>query len=163
MKLKATTFDKRIIEYQPLQIGTGERPSWWSDLKKSFKVFNPRTGIHVPQPTIKACPGVVDYIRKPMNINLWSDVIFKIFPDGRVNTSTPLHNSGEVKTGVHEKAQWGNMYPNHTVCKIVNPWVFQGSDRTQFLVTDVHYDQEFRKHGMFIAPGIVNFYDQHAL
>lgn len=161
MKLRATTFDRRLLEYQPLQIGTSDRPSWWSELKKSFRVHDPRTGIKVPTPTVKACPGVVDYIRKPMNIHLWSDAIFKIFPDGRVNVSTPLHNGGEVQIGVHEKDQFGSMYPNHTVCKVVNPWVFEGSDRTEFLCTDVHYDKEFRKHGMFIAPGITNFYDQH--
>ena len=161
MRLTATTYDKRLLEFQPLQFGQGERPSWWAELKKTFQVLDHRTGIKVPNPTVKACPGVVDYIRKPMNIKLWSDAIFKVFPDGRINVSTPLHNGGEVSIGVHEQEQYGSLYPNHVVCKLHNPWVMEASDRTEFLCTDVHYDKEFRKHGMFIAPGITNFYDQH--
>ena len=162
MKIEAYCTDKRMIEHQPLEI-KNKPPSWWHNLKKTFTRLDMRSGINVPTPTIRACPGVVDFIRKPIVVHLWTDVIFKVFPDGRVSVATPSHNGGNIKVGVHDESQYGELYPNHTVCKITNPWVLKGSDRTDFLVTDVHYNTEFRKHGMFIAPGVTNFYDQHSL
>ena len=161
MKLDAYISDKRAIEHQPLEI-KNRPPSWWHKLKKTFTKMDFRSGIKVPTPTVRACPGIVDFVRKPIVFRLWTDVIFKINPDGTVTHATPLHGGGHMQIGVHDERQYGELYPNHTVCKIHNPWVFKGSDRTDFLVTDVHYDTEFRKHGMFICPGIVNFYDQNS-
>lgn len=160
MRLDAYCTDKRLIEHQPLEI-KNKPPEWWHKLTKTFKRIDSRSGINVPTPTVRACPGVMDFIRKPIVMRLWTDAIFKIFPDGRVSVASPLHNGGQIHVGTHEQRQYGDLYPNHTVAKLVNPWVFKGSDRTDFLMTDVHYDTEFRKHGMFIAPGITNFYDQH--
>ena len=160
MKLNAYTHDSRMIKFQPLKT-KGDLPNWWTHLKTMFKQLDPRTGIKVPTPTIRACPGVIDFIRRPINITMWSDCILKVFPDGRVSCSSPLHNGGEVNVGVHTSEQYGKLYPGRTVLKITNPWVFEGSDRTEFLCTDVHYDTELRKHGIFIAPGVTNFYDQH--
>lgn len=162
MKLDAYTYDKKLIELQPLEI-KNKPPQWWSNLKKVYKVFDPRTSISVPSPTIKACPGVVNYIRKPIIMKLWSDAIFKVFPDGRVKVATPLHNDRvNLQIGVHEKKQFGNLYENSTVVKLVSPWVMKASDRTDFMCTEVHYDNELRKHGILVAPGVINFYDQHA-
>lgn len=159
--LNVYTHDQRIIDYQPLEI-RNKPPAWWHKLKKTFNKMEFRSGIRVPTPTVRACPGIVDFVRKPIVFRMWTDAIFKVNPDGTVTTATPLHGGGELEIGVHDDKQYGELYPNHTVCKLHNPWLFKGSDSTDFLCTDVHYDTEFRKHGMFICPGIVNFNDQHA-
>lgn len=160
MKLKAYASDKRLLEFQPLEI-KNRPPDWWHKLKKMFTILDTKTGINIPTPTIRACPGVMEFVRKPIVIRSWTDAIFKIYPDGRASVSTPKHNGGEMHIGIHEQKQYGELYPNHAVVKVVNPWVMVGSDRTNFLCTDVHYEPELRKHGIFVAPGITNFYDQH--
>lgn len=162
MKLECYTYDKRLIELQPLK-HKNKPPSWWTKLKKVYNVLDLRSGVEVPTPTIKACPGVVDYIRKPIIMKLWSDVIFKVFPDGRVRMAEPLHSNGAIQGNTHEREQHGTeLYPNATVFKLANPWVLKASDRTEFMCTEVHYTEDLREHGIMVSPGIVNFYDQHS-
>lgn len=163
MKLDCYTFDQNLIDLQPMTTKS-PKPKWWSGLKKLYKVFDIKSGIEVPSPTIKLCPGVVDYMRNAIEIKLWTDCIFKVYPDGKVTTASPLHEGNAMIAGVHSEKQTGpDLYPGRSVVKLTNPWCVKASDRTQFMCTEVHYTEELREHGIIVSPGVLNFYDQHAL
>lgn len=163
VKLDCYTFDETLLEMLPLKT-KATKPAWWSGLKKLYKVFDVMSGIEIPTPTIKLCPGVVDYIRNPIEVKLWTDVIFKVFPSGKVTTVCPLNEKHALSAGVHDEKQTGpDLYPGRTVVKLSNPWALKASDRSQFMCTEVHYSEDLRKHNIIVSPGILNFYDQHAL
>jgi hypothetical protein len=163
MKLDFYTFDKTLLELLPVKRKV-QNPSWWSKLKKFYYQYDVRSGIKIPAPTVKLCPGVADYIRNSIDIKLWTDVIFKVKPNGQVTVATPLTDDGRMPISMHDDKQTGpELYPDRTVVKLTNPWAVKASDRTQFLVTENHYTEDLREHGIMVSPGLTNFYDQHAL
>lgn len=163
MKLDCYTFDDTLIDLLPLKT-KADTPKWWNSLKKLYKVFDVKSGIKIPAPTVKLCPGVVDYVRNPIEVKLWTDAIFKVYPDGRVTSTAPLNEQHAMDAAVHSKEQTGpDLYPGRTVVKLSNPWALKASDRTKFMCTEIHYSEDLRQHGIMVSPGILNFYDQHAL
>jgi len=162
LKINAYTHSKQVYEYQPI-VTKQWKPTWWKNLTTMYKIYHSKSGVMVPTPTVKACPGITQYMQKAIIMRMWSDVILKIKPDGKVTSVAPLHNLNAVSSGIHEKAQYGDgLYPGFTVCKLESPWYFLASDDTSFMNTEYHYDESLRKHGIQIAPGILNFKDQHA-
>ena len=162
MKLDFYTFDRTLRNLQPVT-NKVDNPSWWSKLKKFYEHFDVRSGIKTPVPTIKLCPGVADYIRNPIHLKLWTDIIFRVKPDGRVTCIAP-DNGAREHINTHAKDQTGpDLYPGRATVKLANPWAVQGSDRTRFMVTENHYSEDLRQHGIIVSPGILNFYDQHSL
>jgi len=163
VKLKCYTHDKSVFELQKLEYKT-KPPSWWKKIKNFAHKFDIRSGVNIPVPTIKTCPGVADYIRKPITLKLWSDVIFNIKPDGKVKLAEPIESFNRIGGGVHEDYQYGKeLYPGRTVFKLYGPWAIEGSDRTEFMLKEIHYSEDLRKHDILISPGIANFKDQHTL
>lgn len=164
IKLDCYTYDKKIMDMQPLQT-VKNNPHWWSKLKTMYKVFNPKTGIDVPTPTIKACPGIVDYIRRPILIKLWSDIIFRVYPDGRVHLSEPLHGAKQGIAHIHDEEQHGNhIYKDRTVVKLIAPWHIVADKPIDFICADPHYStEELRKNNIIVSPGVLSFYHQHTV
>jgi len=166
VKLDCYTYDKKLIDFQPLQTNRNN-PPWWTSLKTLYKVLRPRSGISVPTPTIKACPGIMDYIRRPILIKLWTDIIFKVYPDGRIHLSEPLH-AVEQPGGlahVHDREQYGDtIYKNRAVLKLVCPWHVVANKPLDVICADSHYHtDDLREHDIQISPGVLSLYDQHAL
>lgn len=165
IKLDCYTYMKPLLELQPLKVRS-KSPSWWSKLKSMYITFDPKAGMHIPSPTVKACPGIVEYIRKPINLNLWSDLIINVSKDGRIKTTGPAHaGQSVVETSIHESNQYHeDLYGNNAVVlKLVAPWFVKSDDEVDFLLAEAHYSPELRKHGIQVCPGIVNFKYQYSL
>ena len=163
MKLDFYTYDKTVKELQPIENRT-RPPSWWKQMKNSYEVFKSRQGIKVPTPTIKTCPGVADYIRTPITLKLWSDVIFRVKPDGMVEAAEPIPEAKKVRGAIHPRDQYSSeIYKDRAVFKLHGPWAVKASDKTNFMITEVHYSEDLRQHGILLSPGILNFYHQHTL
>ena len=157
-----TTHDT-LIEMQPIKQGT-KPPGWWKSIKNSYDQFRSRVGVTVPTPTIKTCPGVVDYMRKPITLKLWSDVIFKVKANGDVEAIEPIHNAGIIDGAMHHSEQYGDtLYPGRTVFKLHGPWAVKANFPGEYMITECHYNEDLRKHGIMVSPGITNFNDQHTL
>jgi len=163
LKLDFYTAHQTLVDLQPIKART-KPPTWWKSIKNSYDQFRSRVGVNVPTPTIKTCPGIVDYMRKPIVLKLWSDGIFRVKQNGNVECIEPLHNSGQLDGSQHERKQFGDtLYPNRTVFKLHGPWAVKASERKEFMITECHYSEDLRKHDILISPGITNFYDQHTL
>ena len=163
LKLDFYTAHETLIDLQPIQQGT-KPPTWWKQIKKSYDKFRSRVGIKVPVPTVRTCPGVVDYIRRPITIKMWSDGIFKVKPTGIVECIEPFYGAKLLTGSIHDSAQYGGaIYKDRVVFKLEGPWCVKASDDSEFMITECHYTEDLRSHGILISPGITNFYHQHTL
>ncbi len=162
-RLDFYTAHDTLIEMQPIKKNT-KPPSWFRKIKQSYDEFRSRLGVYVPTPTIRTCPGVVDYMRKPITLNLWSDVIFKVKANGDVDAVEPIYNANICEGAMHFSKQYGEtLYPNRTVFKLHGPWCVKANFPGEYMVTECHYSEDLRKHDILISPGITNFTNQHTL
>lgn len=163
LKLDFYTAHETLIEMQPIKKNT-KPPSWFRKIKQSYEQFRSRVGVHVPIPTIRTCPGVVDYMRNAITLKLWSDVIFKVKANGDVECIEPIHDSKIIEGAMHHSEQYGDtLYPNRTVFKLHGPWAVKANFPGDYMITECHYSEDLRKHNILISPGISNFCDQHTL
>lgn len=163
LKLDFYTQHGAILELQPIQ-PRSKPPTWWKSIQNSYDTFRSKVGLKIPTPTLKTCPGVVDYIRKPITLRLWSDAIFKVKPDGDVECIEPHYGAKIIEGAMHERKQFGDtLYPNRTIFKLHGPWTVTANRRAEFMITEVHFSEDLRKHNILLVPGITNFYDQHTL
>lgn len=163
VRLNCYTHLSSVIELQPIKKAV-KNPSWWSKVKSLYEVYDAKKAMHIKTPTIKTCPGTVDYIRKPININLWTDLEIIVHPDGKIKSSGPMNSPDGIDTvDVHSTKQYHpDLYGNSVVVKLVSPWVIQSDDETDFLLAETHYSPELRNMGITVIPGILNFKYQHS-
>jgi len=164
IELDCFTHVPSLIKMQPLK-KTAKPPSWWSKIKSLYKVYDSKKGMLINAPTVKTCPGVVEYIRKPINLNLWTDLNIVICPDGKIKSSGPFNTiEGIDAVEVHNIKQYHkDLYGDVVVVKLVAPWMLKTKDETNFLLTETHYSPELRNLGISIIPGVLNFKYQHSL
>lgn len=164
IKLDCYTHIPGLIKMQPLKTAA-RPPSWWSKIKSLYKVYDSKKGMHLKAPTVKTCPGVVEYIRKPININLWTDLNIIVSPDGRIKAAGPFNTiEGIDMVEVHDTKQYHeDLYGKAVVVKLVTPWTVKTNEETNFLLAEAHYSPELRNLGIKVIPGVLNFKYQHSL
>ena len=65
---------------------------------------------------------------------------------------------------MHHSEQYGDtLYPGRTVFKLHGPWAVKANFPGEYMITECHYNEDLRKHGILISPGISNFNLQHTL
>lgn len=164
IELDCYTHIPGLIEMQPLK-KHAKPPSWWSKIKSLYKVYDSKKGMHLKVPTVKTCPGVVEYIRKPINFNLWTDLNIVVSPDGRIKSSGPQNSAeGIDQVEMHSIQQYHpDLYGNSVVIKLVVPWIIETNDEANFLISETHYSPELRNLGITVIPGVLNFKYQHSI
>lgn len=164
VKLDCYTHIVGLTQRQPLK-KTAKPPTWWGKIKSLYKLYDSKKGMHINTPTVKTCPGVVEYIRKPINVNLWTDLNIVVNPDGKIRSSGPSNViEGIDSVEVHSIKQYHpDLYGNSVVVKLVAPWMIKTNEETNFLLTETHYSPELRNLGISIIPGVLNFKYQHSM
>jgi len=163
LKLDFYTANPVVLDLQPIHLRS-KPPSWWKGLKNSYCAYKSRVGGSIPVPTIKTCPGVSDYIRLPITLKLWSDGMFKVKPSGEVEIIEPIYQSHTLTGGTHKADQYGgDLYEGRVICKLDGPWCVKASSKAQFMITECHYNEDLRKHGIMVSPGVTNFKENHTL
>lgn len=161
--LKAYTYMPKLIDFNVLTYQEKTFPNWFKRIKNYYDQIDEVSGIMGKGPTIQACPGIRDFMTKPIHFKMWCDVIIKIWPEGMMTyKSAP---GADFLCGVHGKEQYGNeIYGEDRIAvKFDSPWhLFSNSD-TEYLMMESHYSSNFfRKNGLFSSPGILNFKNQHS-
>jgi len=141
-----------------------DHPDWLKNLKKSFKLFNPKSNHFDEIPTIKNCPGINYFMNEGIKFKLWADLKIRVYPTGEVEDITYGIEMFQ-SLGQHAPMQYEHLYPNNkTAFKLNNPWVAKCNHDTKFIFTESHYSTNFfRENNMHIAPGVIDFKYQHAL
>lgn len=55
LEIEAYTYDKSVFANFKWT-SKSRKPSWWKNLVTMYTVYNSKSGIMVPTPTVKACP-----------------------------------------------------------------------------------------------------------
>jgi hypothetical protein len=140
-------------------------PEWWKSLGRLAPIKNlpPESQlIGMSGPTIKNCPGVMDYYRNGFILPLWCDHLFEI---GKINTdylrvvsSDSIHRNTK-----HPVEQRGKYLPEsrYTHIKLESPWYFKSNKKVNFIWVKPTWN--FDNPNEFIQPpAIIEFYYQHA-
>ncbi len=164
--LKALTPDLSVSMNAPIVYGEKlERPSWLKSIKSTVTHWNERIGLYDKSGTVAVCPGIREYLSKPIHINMWEEVDIRITPDGSW-TNTPSNAGGACPIDIseHPEDQWRGMYPGKRVAlKLTSPWKFTCNQDIGFLFTESHYSTSyFRERDIWLSPGYTNFKWQHS-
>lgn len=115
-------------------------PIWFKNLQKQFSMFDEKSQIHYPAPTIKSCPGIIRYLTNGIIIPLWTDLIIEIRNDG---TFTYKASDDITLIESHEKDQYGYEFLRNFInLKLISPWYFKTNKSVEFIFTDPFYHLE---------------------
>lgn len=160
VNLTAYTGSYEMTVNNPPIVGRQKTPKFFSTVSRE-PVLQPNVLIKRPATTIISCPGIRDYLNTGFHITMWSDLIVKIWPEGKFTylfPETAKYNS----VGHHGKNQFGELYPDGRVSiKLLNPWMISSDRSAKFLMADSHYSTSFfRDNDLWVPPGIVDFTKQ---
>lgn len=140
--LDVFTFHPDLVKLFPVKLSAEFFPEWWKKLETKKEHFGN------DRPTMRTCPGVVDYFKAGFILPLWKDFTLEM-------------NSGVIRVDPQEEAiphhpgQWGNGFPDYSHVKLVSPWRIQEKTGVNFLWTNTFWHKHF--HNPFVPNGIVNY------
>jgi len=166
IKLDALTPDNSIYKTAAPTYGDKlEKPGWLKAIKTSVSHWNPTIGLFDKGGTVAVCPGIREFLSKPIHINMWEEVDLRINPDGSWS-HTSINHGGPCSFDVaeHPQDQWSGMYPGKRIAlKLTSPWKFKCNQDVGFVFTESHYSTSyFREKGIWLSPGYTNFKWQHS-
>jgi hypothetical protein len=140
-------------------------PEWWKDLPRMKTIIEHgpnNTERTATAPTIKNCPGVMDYYKNGFIIPLWCDHLFEV---GKINTDylrvVPVDQ--KYSNTKHPVDQRGNYLPENkfTHIKLESPWFLKTNKKVNFMWIKPSWN--FDNPNDFIQPpSVIEFYHQHA-
>ena len=131
-------------------------PDWYKNLKPSYQTKN-AWGLQYDLPTVRSCYGIKKTLTNGLIVPMWTDLIIEIKPDGTFTYQ--LSDSNRI-IETHSKIQYGDLYQNSIMLKLVSPWAFEASKPLHAYITQpfFHINSFTDFH---IIPGFFNFYDLH--
>lgn len=160
VNLTAYTSSAEIAENTPPLLNKQKAP-WFFKNISTEGYLDPASSIVRPHSSVLGCPGIRDYLNTGIHIRMWSDLIVKIWPDGKFTYLFPeMAKFNTVQS--HSHNQFGDLYPEDRVSiKLINPWAFKTDKSVKFLMADSHYSTSFfRNNNLWVPPGIVDFSKQ---
>lgn len=147
----AFTRHQLLIDQLPIDHARNYMPSWWKSAPNSFLVDN-----FVPHATIKSCVGVLDMYKLGLIMPLWTDIAFKIEPDGSYFWQCA---DRMTELSAHNPEQW-NMFadPNkfgHV--KIESEWVLKTRENVDWMFMQPYWNMGLEQP-YTISTGIFNSY-----
>lgn len=128
-------------------------PEWWRVTPKIVEGL----------PTIKNCPGFVEYYKKGIAIPSWSEIKMTINKRGSEQVVEWRSGSPNIKThGSHMQCQFGGFagIDGYNV-KFESVWIMQCDEDVEFLTSQaVWSNREWVQH-LTMLPGALNFKYQH--
>jgi hypothetical protein len=135
-------------------------PQWWKDLPKTT-LLDKNNLIGQFTPTLKTCPGFVDYFNNPgIMIPCWNELSIKTLQN---NVTVHYAPTGlEYDINFHHPDERGD-FLNHNKYqhfKIVSPWHFQCKEDIKFMLVQPTWGFK-NPEDFIIPPSVVEFKYQH--
>jgi len=151
--LQCFTYNAVAYEAFPIRHASRDRPKWWMELPVDSKQR------FFPTPTLKTCPGINQFFKRSIMIDLWSDLAID------VNANRECRwQFADLSTEItmHDVSQRGGFLPgdSNAHMKVISPWIFTCADATEFLWSHPTYHSTDLS-SIQILPGIVNYKHQH--
>jgi hypothetical protein len=155
------TNNVNAYEYFPIRQAREFIPQWWKDIPNALYVDG---CIHhtkgFVKPTIKRCPGIIEYYKKGLMIPLWSDV--EIIVDQNINpegwlTAAADHSFIESHSNL-QKGDFlssGDWFHN----KLISPWTIETKEPLDFLYLQPHWNLNELNNDILIPNGYSSFYE----
>jgi len=159
------TDNVNAYEYFPIRQAREFIPQWWKDIPNT--VYDENNNYHTKvflKPTMKRCPGIIEYYKKGLMIPLWSDI--EIIVDRNINEegwSTAIAN--ESLNEPHPDFQKGDFLSsgNWFHNKLISPWKIETKEPLDFLYLQPHWNLNELNNDIVIPNGYNSFYkDNHA-
>ena len=154
------TDDVNAYEYFPIRRAREFIPQWWKDIPNVYHDSEDQyKTLATRKPTMKRCPGIIEYYKKGFMIPLWTDI--EIIVDKNINQngwSTALGNEGSVE--LHPDYQKGKFLSSgrwfHN--KIPSPWKIETTQQLDFLYLQPHWSLNELNSDIMIPNGHISFY-----
>jgi len=146
--------------YFPIRQAREFIPQWWKDIPNT--VYDETSNHHTRgflKPTMKRCPGIIEYYKKGFMIPLWSDV--EIIVDSNINehgwSTATADNSSVEPHPEFQRGQFlssGNWFHN----KLASPWQIETKEPLDFLYLQPHWNLDELNSDIVIPNGYNSFY-----
>jgi len=160
------TNNKTAYDYFPISRARDFIPQWWKDIP--INTSNPARENEIQSvsnqvPTMKRCPGIIEYYKKGFMLPLWSDV--EIINDNENISFSIVSSAGGNGFDSHLPTQKGGFLSNDIWkhIKIFSPWVFETSEKVDFLYLQPHWNLNELNKDILIPNGHIDFYINHAI
>ena len=154
------TDDVNAYEYFPIRRAREFIPQWWKDIPNVYHDSEERyKTLATRKPTMKRCPGIIEYYKKGFMIPLWTDI--EVVVNKNINKegwSIALANGDEAER--HPDFQKGNFLPsgNWFFNKIISPWRVETSHHLDFMYIQPHWSLGELNTDIMIPNGYNTFY-----
>lgn len=142
------TDKQHVYDFAKVDRGIRFMPEWWKNMPPTYLSNNQFT----VNPTIKRCPGFINYYKNSFVVPLWSD----LGVDTRDGIAWQFSDQQSVAE-LHPQEQLGPLLPGYQHIKLLNPWLMQCNEPVEFLADSLLYSMPEDVLG---SPGIIEFFYQ---
>lgn len=154
--LDVFTNEKSILDNFPIQRASKFIPHWWRNLP-AYEVRE-ENFVNVPRPTIKSCPGLIDYFSKGFVIPSWTDIAISTHNNGSWNSVSSFN----AQITEHDRYQYGENFNNFIQLKINSPWFIREKLGIEFIQISPMWNNVDYWNTTHIVPGVLNYKHQHS-
>lgn len=130
-------------------------PQWFKNMPKSYDAHDEFVGSY-KLPTMKSCPGIIDYYKNSVVLPVWSDFILNVTPE---NYGYLFSNRG-FDVDEHSNKQTHNAFDEYHHAKFISPWKIRCKSDIDFLIVEPFWNSctnTNRFENFHIFSGCVNF------
>ncbi len=149
---------RNICDIYPIVPAKKIEKSWWKIMKMHYDIIiSGRKEFKGIAPTIKYCPGVVDFTNYGYIVPAWQDFQFLVDDDGQVEWIVPPRMRQISNIFIHgaEQDDTSPILDNtaSSILKIRAPWYISTPKRTSIIICKpfYHYSNDFD-----VCPGILD-------
>lgn len=156
-----------VHKYFSIKPAVQHIPEWWKNTPKTLNL-PVSSKIRLDTPTIKTCPGFIDFYKKGFIVPSWTDMIF--VPDKNMPTNIDssfassevslLFNKGIVS---HNSSQWNNSFDDAIHFKLLSPWTLHQKEDISWLIAEPTWNTLKDNINLRLVPGSMNFKLVHSL
>lgn len=153
------TDNASVYHHHPLIKTKKSIPDWW----KKLPAFNQRPvhDMHMEEPTIKKCVGLISHFQQGYILPSWTDIQIKT-TDVTYSYKVAL-SFIEPALQHHEKWQYGQEFENFIHLKIVSPWFLKTKTDVNFMCVEPTWNIIDHWNNFRVLPGVVDFKYQSSI
>lgn len=146
-----------VYTYFPIQPASKLIPDWWKKLPSNYTT----NGLD-QNPTLKGCPGFIDYYSSAISIPLWADLSIKTTESNKSVEWLCADRNTQIQA--HDLAQLGSYLNRNKFIhlKIVTPWLLNCKEEIKFVFSGNNWCLD-TPQDLVIPNGVTNFKYQNSV
>jgi hypothetical protein len=155
MVLDCFTYLPYVYDFAKIDYAVKFIPEWWKQTPRLVEGKN--------KPTIKSCPGFVDFYKKGIAIPSWFELEITVFEKDNKNFYSWESSNKDVHTdNSHEVCQFDKFAGiNGQNLKITSPWAFKTKENISFVWSQPTWNLRNLLCNFTLLPANIEFKYQH--